>query len=57
MVSIGCCARFNNLYEEESEFAEMNNFKIMQVWYDKDGIRNHECEENRLEKIIHDGFL
>jgi sugar phosphate isomerase/epimerase len=56
MVKIGCSARFNNLYEEEVDFAEKNNFKLMQVWYDKDGIRNHESEENRLEKIIHSGF-
>ncbi len=56
MVKIGCTARFNNLYEEEVDFAEKNNFKLMQVWYDKDGIRNHESEENRLEKIIHYGF-
>ncbi len=52
MIEIGCLARFNNPYEEEIEFAEENNFKIMQVWYDKDGIRNHESEENRLDKII-----
>ncbi len=56
MVKIGCCARFNNLYEEEVDFAKKNNFRLMQVWYDKDGIRNHESEENRLEKIIHYGF-
>lgn len=56
MVRIGCCARFNNLYEEEVDFAKKNDFKLMQVWYDKDGIRNHEFEENRLEKIIDYGF-
>jgi sugar phosphate isomerase/epimerase len=56
MVKIGCLARFNNRYEEEVEFAEKNNFELMQVWYDKDGIRNHESGENRLEKIINYGF-
>lgn len=56
MVKIGCCARFNNLYEKEVDFAKKNNFKLMQVWYDNDGIRNHESEENRLEKIIRYGF-
>ncbi|QAA33600.1 sugar phosphate isomerase/epimerase family protein [Clostridium manihotivorum] len=56
MVEIGCLARFNNPYEEEVEFALKNNFKIMQVWYDKDGIRNYEQEENRLNKIISYGF-
>lgn len=52
MVKIGCLARFNNPYEEEVEFAKKNNFKLMQVWYDRDGIRNYESEENRLDKII-----
>lgn len=56
MIKIGCMARFDNLYEEEVDFAKKNNFKLMQVWYDKDGIRNHESEENRIEKIIHYGF-
>lgn len=56
MVKIGCPARFNNPYEEEVEFAEKNNFELMQVWYDKDGIRNHELEESRLDKIIDYGF-
>lgn len=56
MIKMGCYARFNNPYEEEVDFAEKNNFQLMQVWYDKDGIRNHESEENRLEKIIRYGF-
>jgi hypothetical protein len=56
MVKMGCLARFNNPYEDEVEFAEKNNFKLMQVWYDKDGIRNHESEENRLDKINSFGF-
>lgn len=41
---IGCLARFNNPYEEEVEFATKNNFKLIQVWYDKDGIKNHDSE-------------
>lgn len=56
MVKMGCLARFNNPYEEEVEFAKRNNFKLMQVWYDRDGIRNHKSEENRLDKIINYGF-
>lgn len=56
MVMMGCLARFNNPYEEEVEFAKENNFKLMQVWYDKDGIRNHKSENNRLDKIISYGF-
>jgi sugar phosphate isomerase/epimerase len=56
MVEIGCLARFNNPYEEEVEFALKNDFKIMQVWYDKDGIRSYDKEENRINKIIRYGF-
>ncbi|SHH89655.1 hypothetical protein [Clostridium intestinale] len=40
MVEMGCLARFNNPYEEEVEFAKKNNFKLMQVWYDRGGIIN-----------------
>lgn len=56
MVTIGCLARFNNPYENEVKFAKENKFEIMQVWYDKDGIRKHETEENRLDEIIKSGF-
>jgi sugar phosphate isomerase/epimerase len=56
MVRIGCLARFNNPYENEVKFAKENKFEIMQVWYDKDGIRKHETEENRLDEIIKSGF-
>lgn len=56
MVEIGCLARYNKPYGEEVEFAEKNNFQIMQVWYDKDGIKNYESEENRLDKIISYNF-
>jgi sugar phosphate isomerase/epimerase len=56
MIKIGCLARFNNSYENEVNFAIENSFKLMQVWYDKDGIRNHEAEENRLDKMINFKF-
>lgn len=56
MVKIGCMARFDYPYEEEVDFAKKNNFEFMQVWYDRDGIRNHESEENRFEKIIYYDF-
>lgn len=56
MIKIGCLARFNNSYENEVNFAKENSFKLMQVWYGKDGIRNHETEENRLDKMINFKF-
>ncbi|MDT8717677.1 sugar phosphate isomerase/epimerase [Clostridium sp. 19966] len=51
MIKIGCLARFNNLYENEVEFARENRFELMQVWYDRNGIRNQEIQENRIDKI------
>lgn len=51
-IKIGCLARFNNPYEYEVEFAKENKFDIMQVWYDKDGIRNYDNNEDRLSLII-----
>ena len=51
-MKIGCLARFNNPYAYEVEFAKKNNFEIMQVWYDSNGIRNYDENENRLEEII-----
>lgn len=56
MIEIGCLARFNNPYDNEVRFAIENGFKIMQVWYDRNGIRKHETEESRLDKIINHNF-
>jgi len=52
MVKIGCLANFNNPYEHEVKFAKENGFTIMQVWYDKEGIKKYKTEENRLDEII-----
>lgn len=56
MVKIGCLARYNNPYEKEVAFAKENGFKLMQIWYDRNGIRSPENEENRLYKIKKLGF-
>lgn len=56
MPEIGCLARFSYPYEKEVEFAKENDFKIMQVWYDKYGIKNHESEISRMNKIIDYAF-
>ena len=52
MVRIGCLARFNNPYKDEVKFAKENSFEIMQVWYDREGIRKHDRDEDIIEKII-----
>ena len=56
MVRVGCLARFNNPYENEVRFAKENYFKLMQVWYDRDGIRKHDSDNDIIEKIIHYNF-
>lgn len=56
MIEIGCLARFNNPYDDEVKFAMENEFKIMQVWYDKNGIKMYEEEESRLDKIMNYNF-
>lgn len=38
MIEIGCLANFNNFFSKEVEFALKNNFKILQIWYYKNGI-------------------
>lgn len=37
-MQIGCLARYFNPYREEVEFAQNNNFKFMQIWYDRNGV-------------------
>lgn len=38
MIEIGCVANFNIPYSSEIEFVRENNFELVQIWYDKDGI-------------------
>ena len=38
MIEIGCLANFNYPYKSEIDFAIENNFKLVQIWYDKNGI-------------------
>lgn len=37
-MQIGCLARYFNPYVEEVKFAQDNNFKFMQIWYDRHGL-------------------
>jgi len=38
VIEIGCLANFNFTYRSEIDFARKNNFKLVQIWYDKNGI-------------------
>lgn len=49
-MEIGCLARYFNPYSEEVEFAKANNFKFMQLWYDKNGLSLNE-DSNPIEVI------
>ena len=60
MVEIGCLANFNFTYKSEIEFANNNNFKLVQIWYDKNGIllsKDHDpiksISDSRFPAIIH----
>lgn len=60
MIKIGCIANYNFPYKDEVKFARDNNFEILQIWYDKNGISLFEKEdpikvilENPYPAIIH----
>lgn len=55
MMEIGCLARNFNMYSEEVDFAKKNNFKFMQIWYDRNGISLNK-DENPVEEIKKHNF-
>jgi len=55
MIEFGCLAHFNHLYTEDVSFAKENNFSLLQVWYDKDGI-SLKKENNKLAIIKNSNF-
>ena len=55
MIEFGCLAHFNHLYSEDVSFAKENNFSLLQVWYDKDGI-SLKKENNKLAIIKNSNF-
>lgn len=55
MIEFGCLAHFNHLYAEDVLFAKENNFRLLQVWYDKDGISLRK-ENNKLAVIKNSCF-
>lgn len=38
MIEIGCVAHFHYPYKDEVNFAQENDFRILQIWYDRNGI-------------------
>lgn len=60
MINIGCFANYNYEYKSEVKFAKENNFKILQIWYDRNGItllkdKNpiQEIKNNKYPSIVH----
>lgn len=39
MIQIGSIGNFNNYYGDEVQFAKNNGFELLQLWYDKDGLK------------------
>ena len=56
MIEFGCLARFFNPYENEAEFATKNNFSLMQVWYDRNGIDMRADQEDPIKLIKKHSF-
>lgn len=55
MIEIGCLANFNFTYRSEIEFAVKNNFKIVQIWYDKNGLSLPK-DQNPINTILRINF-
>ena len=51
MIQIGCLARLFNPYAEEVRFAQDNDFKTLQIWYDNRGI-GFEKDKEPKEQVI-----
>jgi hypothetical protein len=50
LIEIGCVAHFHYSYEDEVLFAKEFDFKILQIWYDRDGI-SITCQGDPITKI------
>lgn len=55
MVEIGCVAHFHYPYKEEVNFARKNDFKIVQIWYDRNGI-SVTCNGDPIQEIKNINF-
>jgi RimJ/RimL family protein N-acetyltransferase/sugar phosphate isomerase/epimerase len=54
-MEFGCLARYFNNYRDEVQFAQVNGFDFMQIWYDKKGL-NLKPLEQLLPVILDEGF-
>ncbi|MDA3850019.1 MAG: hypothetical protein PF447_01975, partial [Spirochaetaceae bacterium] len=50
MIEIGCVAHFHYSYEDEVLFDNEFDFKILQIWYDREGI-SLTCQGDPITKI------
>ncbi len=55
MIKIGCLANFNFSYKSEIDFATVNGFDLVQIWYDKNGISLGK-DENPIGSIKANNF-
>ena len=55
MIKIGCVAHSHYPYQEEVAFAKNNDFEILQIWYDKNGI-SVTCDGDPIENIRMNNF-
>jgi len=51
MIDFGCLAHYDHLLSDDIHFAKKNNFKFLQIWYDKDDI-SLKSETDKIESII-----
>lgn len=55
MIQIGSIGNFNNYYGDEVQFAKNNGFELLQLWYDKDGLKMLK-DRNPIEVILEEKF-
>jgi len=55
MIDFGCLAHYDHLFSDDVKFANHNDFKFLQLWYDKNGLSLN-TEEDKFESIKNCGL-
>jgi hypothetical protein len=55
MIEFGCLAHYDHFLSEDIQLAKSNNFRFLQIWYDKDGISLNK-ENNKIESLISSNY-